>query len=912
MSAVAGPSWEETIDRVVPGIVSLRVVGTRNFDTEGAGVSSGTGFVVDKERGILLTNRHMVHAGPVVTEAVFSNYEEVPLTAIYRDPVHDFGFYRFNPKDVRFLDVPELSLNPTGARVGMNIRVIGNDSGEKISILDGTLARLDRAAPRYGRSTYNDFNTFYLQAASNTSGGSSGSPVLNQNGEVVGLNAGGKTRAASSFYLPLDRVARALALIQRGEAVSRGTLQTVFLYKPYDELRRLGVTEEAEAKFRSQHPELIGGLVVEETVPGGPGWGTLQSGDVLLSMNGQTVQTFEPLERMLDDSVGAKVSVDVLRGGVRMSFDLTVDDLHALSPAEYVEFGQGVFHPVSYQQARNHSNTPKGIYVASSGYAFRRSGINKGSVITSLNGVEVHSSETFFRTLEAIPHGARVPVKFHPVQDAEQSRTGVLVADRLWYGLNWCKRDDVSGAWPCIKASPASPEPAQQQAASLKPTEGVEGVGRSWVDRLVMVEFDVPYPTSGLKDFNYKGAGLIIDGAKGYVLVDRDTVPVMLGEATLTFGGQVRLDAEVVYVHPTHNYAVLQYDAQAIQSVPLKPITFAKKPAKSGDVVWQIGLNSAHQIVQFKGSISRVKPLYLGKSRRPKFRDVNVEGIELADHLPSLGGVLVTKKGHLVATWSSFYDPKADERDFFGLPISFLSPVFKDLLSGHEISYYTLGAEMWPISLADGREMGLSEEWAERLFEADSSRRKVLRVVDTWGGAPVDGVLETGDLLVAINGEPVTRLTDIEALAGDADASLSYIRDGKEVNERVDMLALSGVGVNDVINWAGLVVHAPHHEVSAQTGRKMDGVYTAWMWYGSPASKFGIYATRRIVEMDGVPISDMDSFYEEILKQEHGQSVRIKLESLDKKIRVKTMKIDLNYWAPERLRWQEGGWKRVD
>ena len=48
----------------------------------------------------------VVHAGPVVTEAVLSNYEEVPLTAVYRDPVHDFGFYTFDPKDVRFLDAP--------------------------------------------------------------------------------------------------------------------------------------------------------------------------------------------------------------------------------------------------------------------------------------------------------------------------------------------------------------------------------------------------------------------------------------------------------------------------------------------------------------------------------------------------------------------------------------------------------------------------------------------------------------------------------------------------------------------------------------------------------------------------------------------------------------------------------------
>ena len=72
------------------------------------------------------------------------------------------------------------------------------------------------------------------------------------------MNAGGKKKAASSFYIPLDRVERALKLLQAGSAVTRGTLQTIFKHQTYDEVRRLGLRAATEERLRTTMPDVSG------------------------------------------------------------------------------------------------------------------------------------------------------------------------------------------------------------------------------------------------------------------------------------------------------------------------------------------------------------------------------------------------------------------------------------------------------------------------------------------------------------------------------------------------------------------------------------------------------------------------------------------------------------------------------
>ncbi len=107
---------------------------------------------------------------------------------------------------------------------------------------------------------------------------------------------------------------------------------------------------------------------------------------------------------------------------------------------------------------------------------------------------------------------------------------------------------------------------------------------------LVLVNFDMPYTVSGVADRYYYGTGLVADAERGWVVVDRNTVPVSMGDVRLTFAGTIEIPGRVEYIHPLHNLAVVSYDPKLLGSTPVKSATFVTKPIVAGQQVAVVGL----------------------------------------------------------------------------------------------------------------------------------------------------------------------------------------------------------------------------------------------------------------------------------------------------------------------------------
>ncbi len=906
----SNPTWAATLARIASSVVAINFNQDRAFDTDVNETAQATGFVVDAKRGIILTNRHVVTPGPVTATATFLDREQIPIYPIYRDPVHDFGFYRFDPKKLRYIHPKALKLDPAGARVGREIRVIGNNAGEQLSILAGTLARLHRRAPYYGFGNYNDFNTFYLQAASGTSGGSSGSPVIDIRGHVVALNAGGASNAASSFYLPLAPVQRALRLIQQGKPVTRGTLYTIFHYTPFDELERLGLPRNVETAVRKVFPQRTGMLVVSTVLDGSPSARVLQPGDILVRLDGHYVTTFEPLERMLDAAVGRQVTLQIERGGHRLTVRLPVGDLNALAPSAYVQFGNAVVNTLSYEMALQLNVPPRGVWVANPGFVFGAAGVPRGAVIHDIDSWPIDNLQDFRHALARLADGEYATVRFTLASDPNSTQLAYFRMDRRWFPAEYCVRNDTLGIWPCKALPPGPPRPPHPVSATRFPVYRNPLLTRL-AHSLVSVTFSMPYSVSGVTEHYYHGTGLVVDAKRGWVVVDRNTVPVSLGDVTITFAGTVQVPGRVVYVSPIHNLAVVAYDPRLIGSTPVRSARLRPERLASGEPINVVGIGDDNDLHFRHTEISSIEPLELPLSRTMRFRDTNIQSIQLVNPPKSFDGVLTDRRGDVLGLWSSFAFDTANGvgQDLQGVPIEPVRDMLAHMRSGKPL--HSLDVEFAPTALSSARLIGLTPFWAKRLAAQSATRRVVLTVIRTTGGSPASRLLEPGDLLLAINGHVVTRFEQGEqATSGQRSVRLTVWRGREALTITVPTVVLSGTQLRRVVQWAGATLQRPFHSMLAQRGVPPYGVYVDNFAYGSPASRYGLYAGLRIVAVDGKPTPDLDAFLNVVTHRPDHASVRITALGWNNAPQVITLTLDNHYWPAYELLRTAHGWVR--
>ena len=300
----------EIAKQVSPATVSLKVIGVDN-DTETV-IGSGTGFIITDD-GYIVTNKHVV----VLAEEAVSTYyvtvvlpgDDLPVRAevVGSDTQTDIAVLKVDTDK----KLPCVKLGDSDLlQAGELAVVIGNALGSlDDSVTVGVISAPSREINRNG------YRVEVIQTDASVNPGSSGGPLINSYGEVVGITNSKIITSTSEnvgFAIPVNAVKKVIEdIINYGKVVDRPYLGVSVRYVP-------------EGSYYGAES----GIFVEEIVMNGPAYNAgFKLGDKLISMDGVEIKETGDIIKVRDShKVGDTIEVIVERDGKEMTLSLTIAD----------------------------------------------------------------------------------------------------------------------------------------------------------------------------------------------------------------------------------------------------------------------------------------------------------------------------------------------------------------------------------------------------------------------------------------------------------------------------------------------------------------------------------------------------------------------------------------------------------
>jgi len=285
------------------------------FRQSGTSVSSGSGFFF-REDGYILTNNHVVKNAVKLTVRTATGFR-YDAKLVGADPQTDLAVIKVEPEE----DITAISFgNSNNLKVGDWAIAIGNpfpQQGLDRTVTVGVISAVGRSQLNFGRET--PYYQYYIQTDASINPGNSGGPLLNINGEVIGVNAAISSPTGGSvgigFAIPIN-LARAIVpdLIASGQ-VHRGWLG---IY--------LDNVTEREAK--RQGLDAVRGVVIDSVFAGSPAEKAgIRNGDVVIGFNGQEINDAAQLSVLVSTvKNGDQIPVELIRDGVRQSVVASIGD----------------------------------------------------------------------------------------------------------------------------------------------------------------------------------------------------------------------------------------------------------------------------------------------------------------------------------------------------------------------------------------------------------------------------------------------------------------------------------------------------------------------------------------------------------------------------------------------------------
>jgi serine protease Do len=362
----------------------------------------GSGFIFESD-GYIITNHHVVDGADQIIVRL-ADRREFEAELIGSDQQSDIALLKIDATNL-----PTVKLGHTEElKQGAWVVAIGSPFNFEQTVTAGIVSAM-------GRSTGAQQYVPFIQTDVAINPGNSGGPLLNMDGEVVGINSwilsgGSGGYIGLSFAIPVETAAETVRQLREHGKVSRGLLGVVVG----------AVTRELAEALNLERS--AGALVSDVTPDGAADRAGIKPGDVILELDGRTVEVWSDLPPLVGaNPPGTKVKVLVSREGKKKTFEATLDALPgsadesgtaaATEEASSNKLGLEV-ESLTAERRRELGNPEGGVLISRVvGDAAYRAGLRPGDLVLAINSHAITDVDEFEKAVEELPDDKAVALR---------------------------------------------------------------------------------------------------------------------------------------------------------------------------------------------------------------------------------------------------------------------------------------------------------------------------------------------------------------------------------------------------------------------------------------------------------------------------------------------------------------------
>ncbi len=283
----------------------IKIPQYRQKGTERRDVSSGSGFIVSSD-GMIVTNKHVV-VDTVAEYTVFLNDgSKKSANVLARDPIQDLAVIKINATNL-----PTVKLGDSSTiQIGQTAIVIGNALGEfRNTVSVGVISGLHRSIIADGSASGPESFEELIQTDAAINPGNSGGPLLNIDGNVVGINTAMASGAENiGFSIPVNKIKKAIESVKKQGRIIYPFLGVRYIIITKDIVDKLKLARDYGALVESSEkdPAIVSGGPAEKA--------GIKEGDIILMVNGQRIGGANSLATLIQKyNVGDAVILKVFR-----------------------------------------------------------------------------------------------------------------------------------------------------------------------------------------------------------------------------------------------------------------------------------------------------------------------------------------------------------------------------------------------------------------------------------------------------------------------------------------------------------------------------------------------------------------------------------------------------------------------